>query len=148
MDRSIPYSGTRDDLYYPCKRGEFFPGGLPATDAALCAEMSRLAYCRQAGGFAFDQDTIANVLGGIGFTTWQFFESVGQPQSRGTHCFLAIREDTDPATQLAVVAFRGTDKDDPTDLGDDADIILVPWPNGGRVHRGFQEALGEVTTSR
>jgi hypothetical protein len=38
---------------------------------------------------------------------------------------------------VGVLAFRGTDADDPTDLGDDADFRLIPWRGGGRMHRGF-----------
>jgi len=46
--------------------------------------------------------------------------------------------------KLAVVAFRGTDKDDPTDLGDDINALKVAWERGGQVHRGFRDALAEV----
>jgi hypothetical protein len=144
MARAIPYSAARDDLFFPCKRGAFFQTGLPASEAALCAEMSRLAYCRQNGSFGFDQNAIRNVLRGIGFTQCQFFESAGRPQGRGTHSFLAGRPDAEPVRQLAIVVFRGTDKDDPTDIQDDADALFVQWPRGGRVHVGFAGALEEV----
>ena len=46
--------------------------------------------------------------------------------------------------QLAVVAFRGTDKDDPSDLADDGNALKVPWERGGKVHAGFAGALAEV----
>ena len=52
MSSSIPYSAEPDDLFYPCKRGEFFPAGRPELEAALCAEMARLAYCKQTGRVA------------------------------------------------------------------------------------------------
>jgi hypothetical protein len=139
MSPGIPYSAAREDLYYPCKRAVFFPNGLPQSDAALCAEMSRLAYCSLASSLAFDQDKIRKTLAGIGFNDCRFFESKSMPKDGGTHCFIASN-----AQKLAVVAFRGTDKDDPTDLGDDADIRLKPWEKGGQVHSGFLRALTEV----
>jgi hypothetical protein len=83
--------------------------------------------------FEFNREKIGTVLKSIGLTRCQFFEA------RGSHCILAQRPD-----ELAVLAFRGTDADDPTDVGDDADIILVPWDQGGRVHKGFVRALNEV----
>ena len=66
MSSSIPYSAEQDDLFYPCKRGEFFPAGRPESEAALCAELARLAYCKQESSFAYDQDKIRSILRGIG----------------------------------------------------------------------------------
>ena len=43
---SIPCSAENDDLYYPAKHAVLFPAGRPKSDAALCAELSRQAYCR------------------------------------------------------------------------------------------------------
>ncbi len=139
MSPGIPYSADKDDLYFPCKRAAFFPNGLPGSDAALCAEMARLAYCHMPSSFAFDQDKIRKTLAGIGFNDCRFFESKEMLKEGGTHCFIAVNDQ-----KLAVVAFRGTDKDDPTDLGDDADIRLKPWEKGGKVHAGFLRALTEV----
>jgi hypothetical protein len=146
MPPDILYSALKDDLYFPCKRGDFFSAGVPKFEAALCAEMARLSYCRQESSFAFDQNKIRGVLGLVGFAECQFFESKRDPRSGGTHAFLALKRDGDKSQQLAILAFRGTDKDDPTDLGDDADAILVPWENAGKVHQGFAKALGEVRT--
>jgi hypothetical protein len=142
MGRTIPYSAEQVDLYYPCKRAMFFSGGEPKSEAGLCAEISRLAYCRQECSFAFDRDRIRKALGSVGFTGCLFFESDGQSDGRGTHCFLAIHA----AKRLNVVAFRGTDKDDPTDLCDDIDVKLAQWGKGARVHSGFADALAEVLT--
>ena len=141
---TIPYSASRVDLFFPCNRGNFFPVRPPQSDAALCAEMSRLAYCRQAqDNFALDRTKINAALATVGFAVPanRFFESSVHPQGRGTHCFLAFNA----ATQTAVAAFRGTDKDDPTDLTDDANFTLQDWPQGGHVHRGFAGALAEIT---
>jgi hypothetical protein len=88
----------------------------------LCAEMARLVYCRSASTFAFDEERIGAVLKCVGFTNYQFFET------GSTHCLLA-----QGVEGLGVIAFRGTDVNDPTDLGDDADLLLSPWKQGGKV---------------
>jgi hypothetical protein len=144
MPPDIFYSAENADLNFPCVRGNFFPAGMPKSEAALCAEMARLSYCRQEFGFAFDQGKIRGVLGLIGFTNCQFFESKGSEKGRGTHCFLAIHEDKDGGSDLAVLAFRGTDIGDFTNLSTDADLVQMSWEKGGKVHRGFAEALSEV----
>jgi hypothetical protein len=133
MITDIAYSANRDDLYSPCKNAQFFAAGPPRSDAALCVELARLVYCRNASTFAFDRERIGAVLNSVGFTHCEFFEA------GGTHCFLAKRP-----KELAVLAIRGTDADDPTDLGNDADIVLTPWERGGRVHHGFATALNMV----
>jgi len=141
MNGTIAYSPKKDDLFYPCKNAVFFPAGAPKSDAALCVELSRLAYCQSDGNFALNQARISTELGKIGFTAAGFFESQGKPQGRGTHCFVAVSKD-DP--KLAVVAFRGTDKDDPSDVADDCKAAKIPWERGGKVHEGFAGALADV----
>ena len=140
MDGPIAYSAKKDDLYYPCKNAVFFPAGAPKSDAALCVELARLAYCRSETTFAFDQARIKTELGKIGFAAAGFFESQQIERDGGIHCFVAVSNDQ----KLAAVAFRGTDKDDPTDLGDNINALKVPWEHGGQVHRGFRDALAEV----
>jgi len=136
----IPYSAEKDDLYYPAKHAVFFPTGRPQSAAALCVEMARLAYCQTETSFAFDQDRIRKILGRIEFTDCKFFETTTEPDSGGSHAFLAL----DGIDRLAVLAFRGTDKDDPTDLSDDFNALPRPWPAGGNVHSGFAKALLDV----
>ncbi len=43
-----------------------------------------------------------------------------------------------------MLAFRGTDADDPTDLGDDFDALPETWRTQGKVHTGFANALLEI----
>jgi pimeloyl-ACP methyl ester carboxylesterase len=142
---TIPYSPLKDDLFFPCKNARFFAGGTPKSEAALCAEMSRLAYCALADGgtppnFAFDKNKITQVLANIGFSASSFHESRGNPTNEGVHCFVAIRQDN----EFAVAAFRGTDKDDPTNVASDANALFTPWPQGGKVHKGFHDCLQDV----
>jgi hypothetical protein len=47
MPTHIPYSARKEDLYHPCHQDAvFFPDGRPNTLEALCAELSRLVYCK------------------------------------------------------------------------------------------------------
>jgi hypothetical protein len=136
----IPYSAEKDDLYYPAKHAVFFPNGRPQSDAALCIELARLAYCQLETSFASDQDRIRKVLGRIRFTDCRFFETATEPDGGGSHAFLAL----DGKNKLAVLSFRGTDKDDASDLSDDFNALPQPWPAGGNVHSGFARALLDV----
>ncbi len=106
MNGAIAYSARKDDLYYPCKNAVFFPAGAPKSDAALCVELARLAYCRSDTTFAFDQARIKTELGKIGFAAAGFFESQQIKRDGGIHCFVAVSNDQ----KLAAVAFRGTDR--------------------------------------
>jgi len=136
----VGYSAGKTDLFFPAKRGEFFPNGRPKSDAALCVEMARLAYFRGEVDFAFDQDGVRKVLNSIEFGDCKFFESAGRPNTRGSHAFLAL----DTNAKLAVLAFRGTDSDDPTDISDDCRVRPENWVAGGKVHEGFAGALLEI----
>lgn len=137
----IAYSASKVDLYFPCQRGEFFPNGLPESEAVLCAEMCRLAYCRKSmSDFAFDPDKLRAVLGPIGFSDPQLFETKGLPKNHGTHCFLTRH----PGRNLSILAFRGTDADDPTDLTEDVEFKFEDWKPSGRVFTGFATALSQV----
>ena len=136
----IAYSASSVDLFFPCRRGQFFPSGLPESEAAICAEMCRLAYCRTSiSDFALDQIKLQSVLAATGFSAPQCFETTGLPENRGTHCFLTVH----PGRKLAVLAVRGTDKDDPTNLTDDVEFRLEKWEAGGRVHSGFATTLSQ-----
>jgi hypothetical protein len=138
---AIPYSASKVDLYFPCQRGEFFPGGLPDSEAAICAEMSRLAYCRTSkSDLAMDPKKLKPVLNDIGFSDPQCFDTQDSPNNRGSHCFLTSHA----GRNLAIVAFRGTDADDPSDLADDVRFLHHDWKPKGRVFSGFAAALSEV----
>jgi hypothetical protein len=72
----IAYSPRKVDLFYPAREANFFSAGLPATEAALCTEMARLAYCRFEPYFQFDPQKIRAVLEPLAFGC-HFFESTG-----------------------------------------------------------------------
>ena len=98
------------------------------------AEISTLVYA--------DEDFVRTRFGQAGLPEVRFFDN------QSTQCYVAHND------QLAIVAFRGSEiwkkkeKFDlnrvMADLKADVDIRLADWPPGGRVHRGFMEALEEV----
>ena len=92
--RTIEYSAAKADLFAPAQRGNYFSHNEALQTASLCAELSRLAYCRNVPGFAFDTDTIRDVLTKLGFSQFGFFEGPNAA-ARGTHCFTAVGTDPD-----------------------------------------------------
>jgi hypothetical protein len=128
---SIPYDASRKSLCHPGEADNFFQLGSIPNDAALCAEMSRLAYVK-------DEMLLSEYLGRVGFRQ-DLTLGYG---SMGTQLFIASRQDDN----LAIVAFRGTELDDPSDLFTDANFLLTPWADDsggslGRVYKGFAKAL-------
>ena len=120
----IAYDASLEALANPGAAGDFFQRHRPRSEAAWCAEFSRLAY----GDFA---TVLAPCLADIGF------ELIAAPfDSQGTQGFLAEGPD------FAVLAFRGSD--DVAAWATNLDARPVPWRGGGNVHRGFAEALDAV----
>jgi len=74
MLTTFAYSALKADLYHPCHEhaAAYFPEGRPDTDAALCAELSRLVYCPFEGSTTCRQH-IVRVLEAIGFSQTYFF---------------------------------------------------------------------------
>jgi hypothetical protein len=123
----IPYDATREALFFPGLATDFFQLGPIRSDDALCAEMARLSYVKEQGR--------AEEFLGRGN-----FRLVATASGElGTQAFIAEGE------EAVVLAFRGTEADDPTDLFADANFTLLPWPDeagtGGHVHHGFAGAL-------
>jgi hypothetical protein len=124
------YDASRQALFTPGAADDFFqarPG--PWRGAALAAEMARLAYVKE-------RSRTERYLARQQFTLVRPFEA------EVTQAFLAERDD------LGVLAFRGTEADDPTDLFTDGKFLQIPWfvdgaPRGS-VHGGFARALGHV----
>src|SRR5271167_387262 len=140
--RTIPYSASKSDLFTPWMHADYFGHGEAATTASFCAEASRLAYCRKQPSLSLDADVIQSVLAGLGFSECSFFNSTAT--KGGTHCYTAVGTDQASGKRTGVVAFRGTDADDPTDIGDDVDFVLTAWETGGLVQQGFAKALAEI----
>jgi hypothetical protein len=144
MSPPVPYTAQEEDLFSPGVREGFFPPGATQSEAILCAGMARLAYCRKVPDFECDQDRIRQNLKSIGFELFKCLESRGTSEGKGAHCVVALRDDPQPGRKLLVVAFRGTDAKDGTNLLYDVDLELVTWTGQSRVHKGFAAALSQV----
>ena len=126
--KRIAYDPSRDALYRPGEADDFFAYPPYDTDAGLCAEMARVAYVKTPG-------VCEGHLREAGYRLVYF-----SPNGTGTQLFVAVEE----AGDRGVVAFRGTERDDPTDIVTDLEFPRIPWQTGGKVHRGFAQALEDA----
>lgn len=98
--------------------------------AWLMAEMSRLAYSK----FEEDKTELEVALSEAGFEQVQTFNR------EGTQAFLAKRE----SDKMAILAFRGTEKEDPRDIIADLYATFYKDANGVKTHKGFLNAFNVV----
>lgn len=115
---SIPFCRNLDALVGLRHARDHFPTGRPATRAALCSEIARLAYVE-------DKAYMAKALGKVGIN------KLWSVEVEGADAF--IMED-DRHTYLA---FRGTEARDPRDIMRDMKTWPIDWRGKGRVHKGF-----------
>lgn len=136
---------TLKNLSPPYKEYDYFQGAekyafqyeatsFSSINAWWLSEISTLVYA--------DEEFVRSRFKEAGIPKVKFFDKLS------TQCYVANND------AFAVVAFRGSEiwkrreKIDLhqiiADLKADVDIRLVDWPQGGKVHRGFKEALDEV----
>lgn len=120
------YDAFKDAATYP-----FLPAATTwsRVNAWWLADASWLAY-------SHDQANVQSILAGAGLTACTFIDG------GGTSGYIAHNN-----TDLAIVAFRGTQPDDWHDFFDIARLIPVHW-DVGRVHQGFADALRHVWWSQ
>jgi hypothetical protein len=129
------YDATRASLLHPEEQATVFCPGQDWPIEAVCAECSRLAYVR----FEADERekaTLTEAIARAGLSDPQFFSD---PRT-GTQAFAAIGA----GGSAAFIVFRGTQPDDLSDIGTDAQAVLVDWQAQGKVHLGFRDALASV----
>ena len=125
----IAYDPSLDALISPELRETLFLAGQAYSPSQLAMEAARLAYVRTEASEA-ERERLAHALGLVGFDPPQRFDA----PLGGAHAFGAFR----PSDGTALVAFRGTQIDDPRDLLADLQAVMVPWAaSAGRVHAGF-----------
>jgi hypothetical protein len=77
-----------------------------------------------------------------GEATTRFREQAGLESefftSGGTQAYVAWND------SAVIVAFRGTQPNQQSDIWSDVDFVPIPWANGGNVHEGFAAALDVV----
>lgn len=133
---TIDYDASRTALLHGGARPTVLPAAGPAPPLdALCAECARLAYRPFERGGP-ERDSLVAALAGVGLTDFEAFGS----WSTGTRAF-AVRM---PHEKRALIAFRGTEPDDVTDIGTDLELSLTKWDGTARVHAGFLGAFESV----
>jgi triacylglycerol lipase len=157
--------GTLQNLYFPPSDYTYFArakecpfsAGRSIVRAAWAADASMLAYARYGQRHMTDAELDANFQR-AGLT----YEKIGDWDAPGTQGVFAFCD------AFAILAFRGTEADDPKDCFYDADLVLVHEPDYRPaaddhgpalgflanvehlfsppclVHRGFQMALNSV----
>jgi predicted lipase len=129
------YDATRTALLHPEEQATLFCPGQDWPIEAVCAECARLAYVR----FETDErekTTLTEAIARAGLADPAFFSDA----RTGTQAFAAIGA----SGSAAFIVFRGTQPDEPSDIGTDAQAVLVDWQAQGKVHLGFREALNSV----
>ena len=131
----MQYDYSRKSLHHP-ERKPVFVGvdhipafddqadGFSLVNAWWLSNMSHLAYS--------EKPEVEQALGEVGYQLVEFFSG------ESTQGFLAIND------QTAILSFRGTEPDEIKDIIADALLLLHPFTEGGRVHKGFLQALDEV----
>ena len=128
----IEYDPTRLALLSPESRPTVFVAGSDYTHLQITVEAARLAYAPA------ERDSVAlqrltSALGFAGFSKPRIFTD----PVTGSEAFGAYRQ-TDG---LALVAFRGTQPEDVSDIATDIQFNRVQWqPGTGTVHAGFAKA--------
>jgi len=150
--------GSLKNLFFPPEKEEYtyfarakdcpFASGDSVVKGAWAADGSMLAYARHGARHMPAADFQENLArGGL-----RCLNQIGDWNAHGTQGYFAAND------QFAILAFRGTEVDDPVDVIDDADLVLVPEldhrPDGGAprfvlgipalVHQGFKRALDRV----
>lgn len=150
--------GSLKNLFFPPERDEYtyfahaedhpFINGDYVVKAAWAADASMLAYSRYGARRMSNAEFNENLTrGGL-----QCLKPIGDWHALGTQGYLAGND------QFAILAFRGTEADDPVDVIDDADLVPVPEldyrPDGvapdfalalpAFAHQGFKRALNRV----
>jgi pimeloyl-ACP methyl ester carboxylesterase len=103
---------------------------------ALCAELSRLAYKRVESSDAHKEETNAALqAAGYGPATPFVGRSIVHGRDFWAYAFGTVKADG-----TAVVAFRGTQPQNISNVLDDIQFWPRRWTGTGRVHRGFLRA--------
>lgn len=132
----IPYDASRTALYTPQLQATVFVAGTDYDDVALSVELARLAYVRYEDGGA-ELERLKEALGRVRFDDVVVFEDA----STGTQGYGASRS----MDGLCILALRGTEPTQLTDIGTDLECTLTDWTESeGRVHEGFACAARSI----
>jgi len=127
---SIAYDPTRRALYTPAvSPAPLFVGGGAYTDEQLAVEAARLAYLKSEQSDS-ERAALSQALALLSFAPPTIFND----NASGGQAFGAFRA----VDGVALLAFRGTQPDEATDIQADLTATLTRWTErAGRVHKGF-----------
>ena len=132
-----------ENLYFPPKKGDYvYFEGPPSQSVAYAADAAMFAYARY-GQTRMNEEEFKQILRDAGFKTAEMIGDCFVDNSSTARGFFAAND------ELAILAFRGTEKDNKHDIEADLDALPVPQESlGGRstglVHQGFQRYLRPV----
>jgi len=150
---------TEDYKYFARAKEKPFVDGETIVKAAWAADAAVLCYARRGSQRMMDNDLVDSLAAGGLTLQAKIGENPNDWNAPGTQAFFAT------GNNFAILAFRGTEVDDPQNLHDDLDILLVPEPEYKNaiepplghlsfithlfslpclVHKGFRKALNRV----
>jgi len=132
----LPYDATRTAVYAPETRDTLFENGVPYSPLQLAIEAARLAYYRAEESTA-QMQRLSTALARAGFPAPVLFVD----EATGAVGFGTVRA----VDGTALLALRGTQPDNISDIAHDLKAYMVPWPeSAGRVHAGFAGAIRSI----
>jgi len=165
------YDSSMDALTRPGKATDFFTNSRPYAPPALCAEMARLVYCSDLdrvssalgrAGFrgpvwfrAEGTDAFLAESADVAVLAFRGTESPDFGKLLEAPSLQELMQSAGGSWQQAAAEMMAGRLPDLRDLFDralvqlqdlftDLDIIPQAWPEGGKVHRGFAQALARV----
>jgi hypothetical protein len=131
----MKYDPSLRSLMFPETTPPLFKSSRVYNRDMVAVEAARLAY------FKFEKDQqsrqiIESALAIVGFDHVEYFTGK-------VHGGQAIAAWQNSGTD-ALLAFRGTQPNDISDIATDLDIARSPWPEGGTVHTGFAMSFEEL----
>lgn len=133
---NVAYDATRIALYSPERRDTVFEVGSPYSPLQLAVEAARLAYYRAESSPA-EMQRLSDALARVGFAAPTIFVD----GASGAAGFGSLR----PRDAVALLALRGTQPDNVSDIAHDLQANMVAWTeSAGRVHAGFASAIRSV----
>jgi hypothetical protein len=129
----IPYDPMRSALYTPETQDTVFESGRSYSPLQLAVEGARLAYYRAEESPA-QMRRLTEALARANFGKPRLFID----NITGAAGFGSLHN----SNNTALLALRGTQPDDVSDIAHDLEAALIEWPeSGGRVHAGFAAAI-------
>jgi lipase (class 3) len=129
----IPYDPMRSALYTPEMQDTVFESGQSYSSPQLAVEGARLAYYRAEESPA-QMRRLTEALARANFGEPRLFID----NITGAAGFGSLHN----SNNTALLALRGTQPDDVSDIAHDLEAALIEWPEaGGRVHAGFAAAI-------